>query len=269
MSVTIQQLIFYRAVARNRSFSNAAKELYTSQPYVSNQIRKLEDHYGVPLFVRSHPRITLTEAGEILYRRVDSLLDDLDDLEQVIQQFQGLRRGTVQFAAAASVGNHVMPEHIASFHRDHPDIVVQGRIGSTEQVLEWLDLDEIEIGVSPRKPESGNLRAEPFYREPIVVIHPAAMQLPDPLPVDTLATLPKVVREDGSRTLAKMYELLQDHPGGMDYVAQLEGTTAVNEAVAAGLGVSLVPERSAKAWIAAGVVGKCGLADIDLHHDLY
>lgn len=129
MAVTLQQFEFFRAVARNLSFSKAAQELYTSQPYVSNQIRRLEDHFGVPLFVRSHPRIALTEAGQALYERIEQILDDVDQLEQVVQQFHGLHRGTIQLGATASVGNHVLPALIASFNRDHPEIVIQARVG--------------------------------------------------------------------------------------------------------------------------------------------
>lgn len=269
MSVTLQQLEFFRAVARNLSFSNAAKELYTSQPYVSNQIRRLEDHFGVPLFVRSHPRISLTEAGEVLHERIQQILDDVDGLEQVVQQFQGLGRGTVTLAATESMGNHLIPELIAVFQQDYPGVVVRARVGNTEDVLEWIDLDEAEIGISPRLPESRSLVVEPFYREPLVIICPAAMDLPDPLSLSSLARLPKVVREDGSLTLTKMQGLLEEHPSGTDFVAQFEGTTAVNEAVAAGLGVSLVPERSTKAWVAAGSVRTVELEGADLHHDFY
>jgi LysR family transcriptional regulator, low CO2-responsive transcriptional regulator len=269
VSITIQRLLFYRAVARNRSFSNAAKELYTSQPYVSNQIRKLEEHFRVPLFVRTYPQITLTEAGEALYERVDQLLNDVDALEEVVQQFQGLQRGTIQLGATASAGNHVVPELIASFNRAHPDIVIQVRVGNTGEVMEWLDLDDVEIGISPRTPESTQLSAEPFYREALIVIAPAAMELPEPLTIADFATLPKIAREDGSLTLERMQEVLADHPGGMDFVAQFGGTTAVNEAVAAGLGVSLVPERSAKAWLDAGSVRSHTLAGTDLYHGFY
>lgn len=269
MNVTLQQLEFFRTVARNLSFSNAAKELYTSQPYVSNQIRKLEDHYGVPLFVRSHPRVALTEAGTVLYERIDQILHDVEELEQVVEQFQGLHRGTIQLAATASAGNHVMPELIASFSRDHPGIAIQARVGNTEDVLEWLDLDEAEIGISPRKPDTRNLTAEPFYREPLIVIYPTTMELPERLPVDQLAALPKVAREDGSLTLARMCELLDEYPAGTEFVAQLGGTTAVNEAVAAGLGVSLVPERSAKAWLDAGSVRQCALDGVEVCHDFF
>lgn len=135
--------------------------------------------------------------------------------------------------------------------------------------MEWLDLDDVEIGISPRKPENAQLSAEPFYREALIVIAPAAMQLPDPLPVEEFAGLPKIAREDGSLTLEKMQSVLSDHPGGMDYVAQFGGTTAVNEAVAAGLGVSLVPERSAKAWLDAGSVRRHVLDGVSLHHGFY
>lgn len=269
MSASLQQFQFFQAVARNLSFSHAARELYTSQPYVSNQIRKLEDHYGVPLFVRSHPRIALTEAGEVLKEGVERILDDIGQLEQMVQQFQDLSRGTIQLAATASAGNHVMPELIASFNEGYPDIVVRARIGNTEDVMEWLDLDEVELGVSPHKPESVNLTAEPLYRERLVVICPASMELPEPLPLATFATLPKVAREDGSLTLTKMIQLLKGYSTGASIVAQLGGTTAVNEAVAAGLGVSLVPERSAKAWLDAGSVSRRTLENVQLFHDFY
>lgn len=269
MAVSLQQLEFFRTVARNLSFSNAAKELYTSQPYVSNQIRKLEDHYGVPLFVRSTPRIALTEAGTALYERVRVILDDVDGLEQLVHQFQGLHRGTVQLVVTASPGNHVLPELIASFRRTYPDIVVQMRVGNTEDVLHWLELDEAEIGISPRRPEAKQLTCEPFYREPLVVLYPADMALPDPLPLAEFARLPKVVREDGSLTLALMAELLEDYPSGAEFVAQLSGTTAVNEAVAAGLGISLVPERSARTWLEAGSVRAGALEGVRAHHEYY
>jgi DNA-binding transcriptional LysR family regulator len=269
VTASLQQLQFFRAVARNLSFSQAAAELYTSQPYVSNQIRKLEDHFGVPLFVRSHPQISLTEAGEALYERVTQILNDVDSLEQVVQQFQGLQRGTVQLAATESAGNHVMPELIAAFHRDYPEIVVHLRVGNTEDVLRWIDLDEVEVGISPQRPEAKNLTSERFYREPVVVLYPATMELPDPLPVEQLAQLPKVVREHGSLTLGKMHSLLEAYASGTSFVAQLSGTTSVNEAVAAGLGVSLVPARSAKAWLGAGSVKQCTLDGVELEHEYY
>lgn len=267
MPVTFQQLEIFRAVARHLSFSVAAQEIYTSQPHVSNQIRKLEEHYRVPLFIRSHPGITLTEAGVALYERVSRILDDLDEAEQIVQEFRGLHRGTVKLAATESAGNHVVPGLAAAFRQSYPEIVVRMRVGNTEDVLTWLENDEAELGICPRRPESRFLTSEPFYEEPLVVIHPADMGLQDPLPVRDFATLPLVIREDGSLTQTKTFELLAGAPVRM--VAQLGGPAAVNEAVAAGLGVSLVPERSAQAWVEAGSVGTVRLADADPRHTFF
>lgn len=267
MAVTFQQLEIFRAVARNLSFSVAAQEVYTSQPHVSNQIRKLEQHYRVPLFVRAHPGISLTEAGLALYERINKILDDIDEAEQVIQQFRGLQRGTVRLAATESAGNHVAPGIIADFRRSFPDIVVRMQVSNTEDVLGWLERDEAELGIIPQKPQVGYLICEPFYTEDLVIIYPTDLSLPDRLTIAEFAELPKVVREDGSLTLALMDDLLDDNGG--DYVAQLGGTTAVNEGVASGLGVSLVPERSAKAWVDAGSVGMSRLSDANPHHDFY
>jgi DNA-binding transcriptional LysR family regulator len=269
VNITLQQLEFFRTVARKLSFSNAAKDLYTSQPYVSNQIRRLEDHYGVPLFVRSQPRIALTEAGQALYERVEQILDDLEGLESVAQHFQGLHRGTVSLAATASPGNYVVPELIAAFHREFPDIVTRVRVGNTEDVQEWLDLDEAEVAVTPQQPKNGQMTCEPFYREPLVAICPAEMDIADTLSLEEFAALPKVIREDGSLTLSKMNDLLENYPGATEFTSQFGGTTGVVEAVAAGLGVSLVPDRSTEPWIQAGSIRKLDLQGVAAHLSFY
>lgn len=269
MSPSLQQFQLFCAVARNLSFSQAAREMYTSQPHVSNQISRLENHYKIPLFIRSQPRIALTDAGRELHRRVEAILDDIDQVEQLARQFQGLRRGLVRVGATASAGNHLMPRLVSTFNRAHPEIVVSLRVGNTDDVFSWLWGDEVELTVSPLLPGSTNLHSEKLYEEPLVVICPANMELPEPLSVQRMRNLPMVAREDGSATLRRMWELLgldDDHDG---IVARLTGTTAVNEAVAAGLGVSLVPEYSAGPWLRSGVVRRHTVNGVSARHDFH
>ncbi|WP_020390475.1 LysR family transcriptional regulator [Kribbella catacumbae] len=267
MAVTLQQLEIFRAVAGNLSFSVAAREVYTSQPHVSNQIRKLEEHYGIPLFVRSRPGITLTEAGAVLYERINRILADLEGAEQLIQQFRGLRRGSVRLAATSSVGNHVLPGLIASFQREHREIVISLRVSNTDHVWSLVEADEAELAVTPLQPLSRELTYEPFSTDDLVVVAPAGMELPDPLTVAALAELPLVTREEGSLTLNQQQELLRSYDTTV--VAQLSGTTAVNEAVAAGTGVSLVPESAVRAWVDAGLVSIRRLSDAAPKHDYF
>lgn len=267
MAVTLQQLEVFRSVARNLSFSVAAKELYTSQPHVSNQIRKLEEHYRVPLFVRSRPGISLTEAGAALHERINAVLDQIDEAERVVEQFRGLHRGSVTIAATASTGSHLLPRALANFHDVHPDIVVRMDVSNTEDVLGRVLRDEADLAITPRPPVDADLVSVLLYSEDLVVISPADLALPDDISRDLFASLPLVVREEGSLTLAVMDELLVDRD--VDYIAHLGGTTAVNEAVAAGLGVSLVPEHSSRSWVNSNAVRISRLSDASPRHHFH
>jgi len=264
MAVTLPQLEIFRAVARNLSFSVAARELYTSQPHVSNQIRRLEEHYRVPLFVRSRPGVALTEAGAALYERITVILDDIDEAERVVEQFRGLRRGTVSVAATASVGNHVLPGIIAGFRRGHPEIVVHLHVSNTEEALAFVEGDEAELAVVPARPEGRDLEWEPLCDEDLIVLSPRELELPAVITLDRFATLPLIAREEGSLTLGLMNELLAERD--VSYVAHLAGTTAINEAVAAGLGASLVPEWSSRPWIGGGEVRVSRLDQLQPRH---
>ena len=100
-----------------------------------------------------------------------------------------------------------------------------------------------------------------------MVLAPSSLELPDVIDVDAFAGLPLIAREEGSLTLSIMNELLTEHT--VEYVSQLGGTTAVNEAVASGLGVSLVPVRSARPWLRAGAVTISRLADEQPQHQFH
>ncbi|MBP2356101.1 DNA-binding transcriptional LysR family regulator [Kribbella aluminosa] len=252
MAVTLQQLEVFRVVARNLSFSLAAREVYTSQPHVSNQIRKLEEHYRVPLFIRSRPGISLTEAGTALYERINSILADIEEAEQVVQQFRGLHRGSVRLAATSTAGNHILPAIVADFLRSNCEIVVTMNVSNTEDVWGLVERDEAEVAVTPLRPLTRDLTCEPFFADDLVVALPRDRAAADPITVGEFATLPLVAREDGSMTSVVMQDLLE--PYETNVVARLSGTTAVNEAVAAGAGASLVPLSSIRVWRDAGLV---------------
>ena len=99
------------------------------------------------------------------------------------------------------------------------------------------------------------------------MLAPSRLALPDVIDIDAFASLPVIAREEGSLTLSIMNELLASHT--VEYVAQLGGTTAVNEAVASGLGVSLVPVRSSRPWMRAGGVTISRLVDEQPQHEFH
>ena len=101
----IQHLRAFYEVARWRSFSKAAKELYLSQPAVSRQISSLEAEVGLPLFVRMANHISLTEAGRKLLGYAEEIIRTLEQANRTIQDLRDLRQGTVTVAADSYLSN--------------------------------------------------------------------------------------------------------------------------------------------------------------------
>lgn len=263
MAVTLQQLQYFRAVARSLSFSQAARALYTSQPNVSNKIRQLESHLGVQLFDRSPARITLTPAGQAVLEAAGDLLNRFDDLERVAASYRSMDKGSIWIAAVTTAGQHVLPGVLADFHRDYPGIQLNVRVGNTSQVLASLDRAEIDFAVQVGETDNPVYVSVPVFVEELTLIVPKDDPVGDVVDLATFAQLPKVMREEGSITRARTMKLLEGFPDSeQTIVAQLEGTTAVNEAVAGGLGVSLVPLRSARTWLEAGSVRRVEIEDV-------
>ncbi len=271
INITLRQLQVFVAVAEQASFSKAARELYTSQPHVSMQIKKLEDHFGLQLFHRDSNSVTPTEAGLDLLKRTQALLARVRDATRVMQEYRGLERGTLYIASTATAGNFILPPFLAEFSASFPDVVVELRIGNSEEVFGWLDEERFDIGVTALPSTEPSLTSRRFFEDELCLIAPPKMEdLPDRVTVEEFARLPKIAREPGSATLESMLNLLGGGSAdGRDFVAQMDGATMVNEAVAAGIGVGLVPRSSAQPWLESGRV-RCLELDLEpLVHTFY
>jgi DNA-binding transcriptional LysR family regulator len=250
VEVSLQHLRIFVAVADERSFSRAADKLFTSQPHVSNQVRKLEEQFGTQLFVRSSTAVEMTEGGEVLYRHATQILGELRQMQTEMRQFTDLTRGSLVVASCAAAGHGLLPAVLARFLETSGSIKVDLRVGNSERVLDMLAQHIAEIGLCTRPSERTRLESKPLYIEPLVLVAAAAAPAPQQVDRDWLRANRMVLREPGSatreRTLALVGETYAPEP------VVTEGTTAVNEAVARGLGWSLVPARAAAAWLDDG-----------------
>ena len=121
---TIHRLRIFQCVIDAGSFSAASKKLNITQPSISAHIQALEQELGQKLFIRNPGRkATLTEAGELLYSYTLDITSRTDQFESYIKQSQGIEK-KVSVAVQRSIANHLLPNHLASFHRTHPDFEI-------------------------------------------------------------------------------------------------------------------------------------------------
>lgn len=116
--------MIYCFVARTRSFSKAAKILGVSRSLVSKRISRLENRLGARLLNRSTRSLSLTEAGELLYRRYSDIHERIEQAEQQVSDLHKTSSGTIRFAAP-TVSSYVGVPLISDFHREYPNIDIR------------------------------------------------------------------------------------------------------------------------------------------------
>lgn len=145
-----QNLTLYRAfyaVATHLNISIAAKELYISQPAISKSIKKLEDNLGTALFVRNSRGVKLTEEGQLLYDYVSKAFNNLESGEEQIKRIKDLGIGQIKIGVSTTLCKFVLLKYLQGFIKDNPHIQITIMTQSSNETLELLANNKIDIGL--------------------------------------------------------------------------------------------------------------------------
>ena len=116
--------VFY-TVAKCGSLTRAAKELYISQPAVSQSVKVLESQMGVRLFNRTHGGIELTKAGELVFGNIEKALSLIESAENSVAELNSVATGTIRIGATDSIFAHILSEPIAAFNEKYPAVKLE------------------------------------------------------------------------------------------------------------------------------------------------
>lgn len=143
----IRELKYFLAVAREQSISKAASFLYMTQPSLSRQMQNLEKEIGKQLFVRSSTKITLTDAGMLLRKRAEELLELYDKTTAEITAPQGTVSGEVHIGGGESYAIETISKTAKQVQQVHPNIRFNIYSGDSVAVSERLDKGLLDFGV--------------------------------------------------------------------------------------------------------------------------
>jgi DNA-binding transcriptional LysR family regulator len=161
MGLSLIQLRVFVASAQAGSFTAAARELHMSQPTVSETIRRLEQQYGTPLFVRGARRLILTTPGEELMPLAEQTLASADGADRALKAVTGLQAGVASFGLPRNAKYYAMADLLTSFHARYPNVRLRVvgvnssgvadlvRDGALEAGLAVLPVDTRELSVTP------------------------------------------------------------------------------------------------------------------------
>ena len=138
MHVTLRQLRAFVAVLETGSFSEASKAMHLSQAALSGLVKELENRVGVRLLDRSTRSVSPTVVGDAFEPMARRVLADLDEALDSLTNLKELRRGLVRVAAPEPLSCTVLPELIARYNLQHPDVDVRFDDVPIEQVVAGL-----------------------------------------------------------------------------------------------------------------------------------
>lgn len=252
-NATLRQLKVFEAVARHLSFSRAAEELHLTQPAVSIQVKKLEDHAGLPLFEQLGKKIHLTPAGVEMLHSSRLIIQQFKELEEAMTQFKGVSGGKLN-VAVISAGDYFFPRLLVEFARRHSGVTLNFGVCNREELLDQLANNVTDLAIMVRPPLDMDTVSEPFAPHPYVIVappdHPLARK--KRIPVSRLAREPFVVREKGSDTWNSMEEGFRGHLADLNIAMEIKSTETIKQALIAGMGVSFLSAHTVSRELQAG-----------------
>jgi LysR family transcriptional regulator, transcription activator of glutamate synthase operon len=238
--VELRQLRYLDAVARRRSFTQAALDLHIAQSALSQQIRRLERELGVELLRRTTRRVDVTEAGELVLARARRALAEADAARADLDALEGLARGTLRLGGLPPVGRVHPAALIAEFSRAHPGVAITVREDVAFRLLGQLRDGSLDLVMALVDPEElDGLEGLRLLDEELVVIAPPDHPLARAkrVRVERLAGEALVTHGTGSALRDALLALV---PGGR-VVAEVNELATVRELTARGLGVTIMP----------------------------
>jgi DNA-binding transcriptional LysR family regulator len=252
-NATLRQLKVFEAVARHRSFSRAAEELHLTQPAVSTQVRKLQEHAGLPLLEQLGKKIHLTPAGAQMLVSCREIIQKFEQAEEAMAQFKGVSGGRLN-VTVISAGDYFFPSLLVEFAQRHTGVKLNFGVCNREELLGQLHENLTDLAVMVRPPEDLDTIAEAFAPHPYVIVAPPGHPLARTRRIapERIAREPFVVREKGSDTWNSLVEGFGAHLPGLNVAMEIRSTETIKQAVMAGMGVSFLSAHTISRELQSG-----------------
>lgn len=170
--MTLTELKYIVAVARERHFGRAADACFVSQPTLSVAIKKLEDELGMPLFERRSNDVTLTDAGERIVAQAQRVLDEAARIKEIAKSGKDPLSGPLRVGVIYTIGPYLLPSLVRQLLKDAPQMPLLLTENYTVKLLELVKNGEVDVAILALPlPESG-LVMQPVYDEDFMVAVP-------------------------------------------------------------------------------------------------
>jgi LysR family hydrogen peroxide-inducible transcriptional activator len=252
--MNLRDLRYFVALADTGHFGKAAERCFVSQPTLSAQIKKLENYLGVQLIERQPRRVTLTEMGAKILPLARRMLQESDEIVALARNEHDPLSGKLKVALIPTIGPYLLPIVMRKLRRQLPRLKLMLYEYQTQPLLEKLRSGDIELGILALPVPLDGLEARELYEEPFTVAVPNNSELAkkSTMKIDDLSGETLLLLEDGHCLRDQALDVCGriEAKESEDYRATSLET--LRQMVAAGLGVTLLPELATRGPFGSG-----------------
>lgn len=245
--MNIREIEIFRAVMQEGSVSGAAQRLRISQPAASKYIAQLERRLGLTLFARVGGRLAPTPEGRALYDQVDRVFLGLSHIEQFMHDLGKGKRGHLTLACLPVLSLTVMPEIVANFTRDRPEISVALQTRSSQRIVEWVAARQVDLGVCLCFSNPPGISVEPLVDLELFCALPPGdpLERKEIIEIGDLRGRDLITYDHLDRTQLWLEALLEQEKVYARRRVQVFWTSVALELVMRGVGISIVDRLTA------------------------
>jgi DNA-binding transcriptional LysR family regulator len=245
LNTSLNSFLVFHEVAKFRSFSRAAEELFISQPAVSKHIRGLEQKIGMGLVRRKRGGFALTEAGEIVFKHTHKISSHLLEIENALGNLKKDHHGVLKIGTTESYSKCLMPKLLSGFQTSYPSIKITLDVGNSEEIEKSLLDYKNDLGLIGAVKASSKFELVPFLKEELVLIvsptHPLGKR--KAVSLKEIEGYPFIIRAKGSTTRRILFHAFEEFDIHPSLLIEAGSSEFIKQWVSEGKGVSVIVKR--------------------------
>ncbi len=262
----VSKLDLYRifhTVGRSESFSKAAKDLYMTQPAVSQAIIQLEGELDTRLFNRTPRGVTLTNEGSLLFEYVHSAINLINVGEEKLLEVKNLTTGELKIGVSDTISRYFLLPYLEAFHNRYSNIKIKVTNGTTSEICALLKSGEVDIGICNFPIDDTTLVQRPcFHIHDIFVCGEKYKKLlSTTLPFSELVKLPLIFLEPKSNSRQYVEDYLLSKGIQISPEFELGSHELLLEFAKINLGISCVTREFSEEYLRRGILYEVNLAE--------
>ena len=270
------QIETFLSVVKHKSFSKAAKELFLTQPTVSNNIQNLEKELDTTLLDRKSKTITLTDSGKSFYKYAVELINTRDKAKYDLMRKSGKVEGEIEVSASSIPEQYILPYLIKEFTDIHPKVSFNVIHKNSKEVVEDILKGKNNFGIVGAKYPSEVLEYIDFYQDELVLAVANNDNYPWPINEETeckvLLHQKIILRKEGSGTRLLIDQSLSNKgidSSNLNIVSLIDSNEMIKKMIELDLGISLISKIAVKNEIDLGLIKTYKFKDLELKRNFY